>query len=563
MVVFKRLLFLFIATVMMFSLAGCNSAGEASERVPATESPDTNIKEPFENHITAGGTVNISVGPYDTLNPLITNNEDIRVYMGLIYENLVRIDEQQRPQPALFDSWYCNEACTVWEFVLKEGVTFHDGTSVDAESVKVLIDYVISNGGNYSENVKNIAGCFAKDTRTVQFVLHEADSMMPSKMGIPLLSSKTLSDKNADSKPVGAGMYFFESKTENVISLKKNEDFYCDERKPNFDGVKITVYSSEYEKYGSDFDIAFFYGGNTASYVFDENTRIIDYTGKICSYLAVNCSLNYTVKTIDEKDPKNIIYTEIPNPLADTRLRQVISLLTDRTKICNAAAGDGVTVMLPAYRGTAFWNNRVNVAEQNVDEAVRLLKEAGYSKSEVDGKWYYRDGTKLIIEALSPVDDFELRILMQNFKHCMEDAGISVNLKELSNEEFNIEYADGQYMIMPVKINLGAWIDIEKIFATDGELNYSSYSNSTVDAYFEQLKTLREPEVVSAGYNAIESILTAENPVLGMYISDDVLAVRGNVSGINRNKLYAWDPLAYFHEWGLTEVNEQQTTEEE
>ena len=564
MVRIKKMLVTAVTVAMMLSFAGCSGMSGSAELPDDTEAPSAFAEAEDENITTVadGGTVDISVGPYDTLNPLTTSNEDIRIYTGLIYENLVRIDEVLEPQPALFASWEHSEDYKVWEFTLREGVKFHDGTAVNAESVKTLIDYIETNGGNYAENIKDIAGCFVKDELTVQFVLDVSDSSMVSKLSIPLLSPATLSGDKSDSSPVGAGMYSYVSKEGNIITLKRYEEYYCAERKPHIENVKITVYCSEYEKYGSDFDFALFYGTNTAAYVFDEKTTVYSYTGKNCSYLAVNCNAAYAVAGEDPNTPGEIIYTGISNAFADPKVRQAVSLLLDREKICDAAAGNGGSaVLLPSYRGTVYWNNKYNVQDADEDEARRLLAEAGYSKSEVDGFWYYSDGTALIVDAISMLDNFEVRIIMRNVKSCLEAVGIQVNLEELSDEEFAERLLNGRYMLTPMQIDLGCWIDIEKIFKTGGEFNCSFYSNATVDSYLAQIRLLEDKSVISAGYNAIETILLQDNPVYGLYISGDSVAVRDSLTGVKRGSFYSWDPLANFYQWGIAEDTDAQADE--
>ena len=553
----KRISAVLIAVVMVALLlctAGCKKSSVQGDASGKDDTGAESTEKPEDVTVKAGGVINLSVGPYDSFNPLKTSNEDVRVYTGLIYEDLVNINAVMEPVPNIIESWVNSEDFKIWEFTLRDDVLFHDGTEVNAESVKALIDYILSNGGNYSENVDNVSGCFVKDDFTVQFVLEEPDSMMPSKMSIPLLSKETLKGDNGENKPVGTGMYKFSSKKDNVITLEKNDEFFDEARAPYIDTVKMTIYKSEYEKYGSDFDLAFFYGNRLSSYIFDESTKTYDFCGKTCNYVAVNCKPSYTLETPDEDDKNNIIYTDIHNAFEDSKVRKAVSILIDRNEVCDiAAAGKGTAVLYPAYSGTSYWQGKYSVGASDQQAAYKLLQEAGYSRSENDGLWYYKDGTALVVEAISPDDDFELRSVMRGVKINLERLGITVNLQELSTEEFSYKVQKKQYMLMPVQLELGSWIDVEKIYATEGEYNYSFYSNSVIDGYFTQLKSLGEKAVLSAGYNSIEDILIEDCPVIGLYIGYDTVVIRDNVSGVKRESFYGWDPLAAFYSWGITE----------
>lgn len=230
--------------------------------------------------------------------------------------------------------------------------------------------------------------------------------------------------------------------------------------------------------------------------------------------------------------------------------------MVDRTVLCNAAAaGSGIVSLLPAYNGTAYRSAVQDTYEYDIEAAYKLLTDEGYRRNEEDGYWYYYDGTALIIDAIVPASSFELCTVMRNVKSAMEKLGITVELQELTDEDFAVKYQKKQYMIMPMQVELGSWIDLEKIFETGGELNCSFYSNASVDSYFKQIKSLGASDVIAAGYGEIEKILLDENPIIGLYINNDSIVVRDSVKGIARGTVYAWNPLANFYKWGITEEN--------
>jgi ABC-type transport system substrate-binding protein len=53
----------------------------------------------------------------------------------LVYDRLVRLDDRGQPQPALAVSWQHDRENKRWEFRLREGAKFHDGTAVTAAAV--------------------------------------------------------------------------------------------------------------------------------------------------------------------------------------------------------------------------------------------------------------------------------------------------------------------------------------------------------------------------------------------------------------------------------------------
>jgi len=54
---------------------------------------------------------------------------------ALIFDTLVTLDDRGQPQPALAISWQADPGNQRWQFVLRPGVTFSDGTSMTPEVV--------------------------------------------------------------------------------------------------------------------------------------------------------------------------------------------------------------------------------------------------------------------------------------------------------------------------------------------------------------------------------------------------------------------------------------------
>ena len=86
-----------------------------------------------------GGTLQVkmqtaptSLDPGDSSqgNPLESRN-----LLSLMFETLVSLDEQGKPQPSLAISWQSEPGNQRWRFLLRSGVTFPDGTSLTSDLV--------------------------------------------------------------------------------------------------------------------------------------------------------------------------------------------------------------------------------------------------------------------------------------------------------------------------------------------------------------------------------------------------------------------------------------------
>ena len=65
-------------------------------------------------------------------------------YMNLLtYSTLFRLDMEMNPQPHLVEEYEAVND-TLWRFKLREGVQFHDGTTLTARDVKASLDWAKS-----------------------------------------------------------------------------------------------------------------------------------------------------------------------------------------------------------------------------------------------------------------------------------------------------------------------------------------------------------------------------------------------------------------------------------
>lgn len=83
--------------------------------------------------------IGLSSNP-SSVDPHFVNNDAISAVVSHAYEPLVALDADARLTPALATSWRAIND-TTWEFRLRDGVTFHDGATLDANDV--VLSYVV------------------------------------------------------------------------------------------------------------------------------------------------------------------------------------------------------------------------------------------------------------------------------------------------------------------------------------------------------------------------------------------------------------------------------------
>jgi peptide/nickel transport system substrate-binding protein len=165
-----------------------------------------------------------------------------------IYESLIRLkgDSASEVEPLLADSWEHNADASSWTFHLHPGVTFTDGTPLDAQAVK----------DNYVRTIRIelgtqfILGSFVpkpekqivvEDPLTIRFDLAyeypHFDLAMAAQYGTGLVSPKVFTDESTgpedqgheflQSNAVGTGPYMIETlEPGNQVVLVQNPDYW-------------------------------------------------------------------------------------------------------------------------------------------------------------------------------------------------------------------------------------------------------------------------------------------------------------------------------------------------
>ncbi|MFN3228157.1 MAG: ABC transporter substrate-binding protein, partial [Hyphomicrobiales bacterium] len=119
-------------------------------------------------------------------NPITANN--LNSATSLIYDRLVEQDADQSFHPHLATSWDESADGMTWTFMLHEGVTFHDGSPFNAQTVADWIpDFADTENAFLVEAIESVE---VVDDLTVRFVMARPEpnllyNLASSFMGIP------------------------------------------------------------------------------------------------------------------------------------------------------------------------------------------------------------------------------------------------------------------------------------------------------------------------------------------------------------------------------------------
>ncbi|KOG34674.1 ABC transporter substrate-binding protein [Streptomyces resistomycificus] len=145
--------------------------------------------------------------PRSGLSPL--SDDAFKLSRWSTAETLVRLDEDGDAEPALATKW--TQSGRSWTFTLREGVTFHDGTDLTAETVVRSL----GEAADASPKPRILDGvdltAKARGEHTVVVTTGTEDPLVPQRLSSPqlsILAAKAYTGKTVN--PVGAGTGPFE-----------------------------------------------------------------------------------------------------------------------------------------------------------------------------------------------------------------------------------------------------------------------------------------------------------------------------------------------------------------
>ena len=196
-----------------------------------------------------GGILRISAPANpSSLDPTTGGAGSDHAFLFTMYDTLTEWEfETLKPKPGLAESWKFTDP-TTFVMNIRAGVTFHDGTSLDAEAVKFNLD---RNKGDAKSNIKadlaSVDSVEVTGPMQVTLKLKNPDSALPgilsdrAGMMVSPTAIKASGAGNVARTPVGAGAYTFVSWADGErIVVKRNEKYWKPNR-PYPDGIEISI----------------------------------------------------------------------------------------------------------------------------------------------------------------------------------------------------------------------------------------------------------------------------------------------------------------------------------
>jgi len=407
-----------------------------------------------------------------------------------IFDYLVLRDDRQRTIPGLAESWKTVDPMT-WEFKLRKGVKFHDGSEFTAADVVATLDrvpWVPNSPSPFTAYTKQIKEVIVVDPYTIRFRTAAPYPLMPSDLTQVAIISKQAAkapteDFNSGKAAIGTGPYKLVRYAKgDRIELSRNDAYWGG--KTPWESVTLRLLPNDASR------VAALLAGDVQAIEYVPPSDIARIRGdkRLSVYTIIADRLIYLHMDSDrdvspfvtDRDGKPLA----KNPLKDPRVRKAISKAINRAAIVDKVMeGQAVASGQLLAEGMFGVTKNLKIEPYDPEGAKKLLAEAGYP-----------NGFGITIHAPNNryVNDAKIA---QAVAQMLTRVGIVTKVEAMPSAPFFAQATDLKFSLMLVGWSSGtgeASSPLKALLATYnkdkgfGSANRGRYSNARVDALLEE-----------------------------------------------------------------------------
>ncbi len=439
----------------------------------------------------------------------VTAVNDFRILVN-IYDGLVRFqDGALEVEPALAESWEISEDGKTYTFQLKQGVTFHDGSSFNAEAVKFTFDRMLDENHPYYDTgpfplsffFSSVEETEVVDETTVRFHLSEPYAPFLSNLAYPtglIVSPAAVEQNGADfgRNPSGTGPFQFRLWESNrQVALEQNPDYW--DGTPSLRGVVFRPITdanarvSEMLSGGVDLMVEV-PPDNVSLFADDPQFKMYEQAGPHLWFLILNTK---------------------EAPLDDVRMRQAINYAIDKQTLVEDVLQGTATVATGPVPAAFAWayNEELEPYPHDPEKAKALINEAGYSDG-AEVTFFVTEGGSGMLDPVpmataiqadlaevgidAKIETYEWNTFLDLVNAGLEGKADMAEMAWMTNDPDTLPFLALRTEALPA----------------NGGFNSGYYSNPEVDALLEEARRATDQEERARLYKEMQEIVYEDAP---------------------------------------------------
>jgi peptide/nickel transport system substrate-binding protein len=444
-----------------------------------------------------------------TLDPNIGVTQITSTVMNHVYDQVLNLTPDGKLQPMLAESWRSIDPLT-WEFKLRKGVKFHDGTPFNAEVLKFTIERILDPTYNSLQKTYWVPVTSITTPDELTCVI-KTDQPMGTMLYTMALTSPVLPNVGKDpnkfpDKPIGTGPFkFVEWKKDDRITMEAFDGYWGGAPK-----VKQVIFRTIPE---------------LATRLTALKTGEIDVTVQIPPEDAktLEATGNVTISRLETYRTNWLWMNGQRKPFTDVRVRQAIRYAVNMDDIVKSVLdGVGTKARAPIAPKVFGFNPNLPPYDFNPTKAKSLLAEAGFPNGfettasgigDIGGYTRFGDVSQVVMAQLG---DVGIKV-----KPVTEDpATANKNLLDLN---WDMTFAGSTATTGDADNGMG------RLYLSTAKR--TGWSNSDVDRLLLVGRQSSDQNERLKAYQDAEAILWQEGPSLWTYYQLDTVGVRKRVHG--------------------------------
>ncbi len=517
----KRTQAIAIAILLAVALlaAACASSSKASEAKTGTTEPPTGISTNIaadEGTPKDGGSLAWGLeAETDSLNPA-TGRWAISGHMmgSSIFDPLATLGADGKVTPYLAESWDHSADFTTWTFHLRDGVTFHDGTPVDAAAVSKALN-VYQQALITGAAMKQVGTISATGPLTVTITTLQPWGDLPdvfvAQAGY-IAAPAMLDNPFGGDNPIGSGPFQFREWVKgDHVTVVKNPN-YWQAGLPHLDQIRWVPIPDSADRLAA----------------LENGTINAMDTVTPQTIVSVRSNPDLSYAEYGNGEELYVPLNTLKPPFDNLKARQALAYATDQATYINTL-GEGVYT--PANGmfapGQLGYSPDSGYPQFDLEKAKQLVKE-------------YQDETGKPFEfSLLAVSEVQYAQQDQLLKQMWEAAGMKVTLNSQVQADQIIQVILGNYQAADFRL-FGQpdpdsdfyWWDSGTVAPVGGvSLNMARFANATTDAELARGRATTDEAARNEAYQAFEKEYNANVPIIWLARTDWMIASDKTVHG--------------------------------
>ncbi|MGM0904750.1 MAG: glutathione ABC transporter substrate-binding protein [Bacillota bacterium] len=503
----KKNVFLMLMLAFMLTLAACSGNNTSTEE---ENTGDDNEETPTAQE--GGELVFVTPSDAPTLDPHGMNDTATTNATSQIFERLTEFAPDGSVVPSLAEEFNpVND--TTWEFKLRQGVKFHDGSDFTAEAVKMSLERILDPDFASPRAVvlNMITEVNVVDEHTVEIKTAEPFAPLPAHLAHnagSIIAPSAIEEENnggkkVDENPVGTGPFKYDTWNRGAeIKFVKNDDYWGEKAK--VDSIVFKV-------------------------IPEQATRVAMLETGEAHVMLLGSSDVQQVESMDGIELDRVEGTRMDyvgfnlnkKPFDNEKVRQAIGMAINKNDIVEGILdGQGVAAVGPLAPTVVGNSQDLKPLEFDVEAAKALLAEAGFPDG-FETSIYVNEGSK------------ERSDIAELVQAQLAQIGIDVSIEIIEWGAFLEKTAAGEHEMFVLgwtTVTGDADYGLYALFHSSmhgNPGNRAFYSNDKVDELLDKGRTSTDQEERNAAYEEVSQILIDEAPMIYLQHPDFVHGMNG------------------------------------